>query len=156
YTLRDSTWPTVGALGAGAFLILPSAPFRALVLTGHQPYLVSLALGLQGLILIERGLGAPPSWGRFAGALVLMRLAHWVNPALCLVLGPLALFRWLLFGGVGALLAPVNAGRTPRERLCGALRRVAHAEPSRTLVLLGAGVAFAWFLMRAARYHDTK
>jgi hypothetical protein len=93
YVLRSPAWPLAGAAGAGLFLLLPEET-QFVFSFGHPHYAVALALGLAALLLAEEG----PSRGaaRLAAAAALMLLAHWVNSAAGVFLGPLILLRGLL------------------------------------------------------------
>jgi hypothetical protein len=150
FTLRDATWPVVGALGAAAFLLLTPAATCFYHLCGSQPYLLSLALGLGGLILAEGGLDRPRAPWRLGAALALLLLGHWVNFSASAALGPLVLLRALLLGG--APLAGEPGGRGPAGDV---LRRAARAEWAWQLLLLAVSTALVRALMAWAPFAGT-
>ena len=80
-----------GLLAAGMFLAFCPAQLRFDFLMHHQPYATSMALGVGGLVLYERGRGA-----RRAVGVASVLLAHWVNVAAGLVLMPLVIARGVL------------------------------------------------------------
>ncbi len=84
-----------GLLGAGSLLLLLPAPWLFEFL-GDQPYGLSLALGIAGLLLAAPPAGGPaPRWPRRAAGLGLSLLAGWVNAGAALFLAPVALARAL-------------------------------------------------------------
>ena len=106
HVLPGRDWPLCGALAAAALLLLAPQAWLFEYLA-DQPYGLSLALALGGLALAE-----PRPWERaadgvlgggqgelrrhpwrVAGGLLLVLLAHWVNAAVGVVLGVLALAR---------------------------------------------------------------
>jgi hypothetical protein len=95
YMLRDDSYALVGTLSAVACLSLVPvswfSDFTTITLGG-----VWLALGLGGLVLTKREPGFPTSWWRWAIALGLLVLAHWVYSATALLLGPLVVARFLI------------------------------------------------------------
>jgi hypothetical protein len=128
YALRDATYPLAGTLSAAAFLTLTPADYRFDFFL-NTFYGVWLALGLGGLVLLEpRTDGTVPA-RRWLPALALLVLAHWVYCAAAVLLGPLVLFRGLLFARAARPAARSGWGRA-------ALRRAARAETVFTLVLL--------------------
>jgi hypothetical protein len=136
YAFRGPAWPVVGLVAAAALLVLMPVHIRWDYLGTSQPYGLSLALGLGGLLLAESPPGGVvPRW-RLAGALVLLLLAHWVNVALVVVLGPLVLFRPLLAGWLS-------------------LRPFRHAlREHRALPLLALGYAGGALVAWAAPHHN--
>jgi hypothetical protein len=134
YALRDATYPLAGALSAAAFLTLTPAEYRFDFFL-NTFYGVWLALGLGGLVLLGPAADGPVPARRWLPALALLVLAHWAYCAAALLLGPLVLFRGLLF-------ARSDGGRRGRSFL----RRAAASETVFTLALLAlafvAGQAF--------------
>lgn len=114
-------WPLVGAAAAATLLIFAPEPWRFEFL-GDQPYGLALALALAGLAFAEPAPGADPNdpqptarrarW-RIAVGLLLVLLAHLVNPATGVVLGLLALGRAL----EDWFTEPIEARGAIRERL---------------------------------------
>jgi hypothetical protein len=95
HLLAERDWPLTGAVAAGTLLLAAPAPWRFEYL-GDQPYGLSLALALAGLAFAEPAAdGARRSRRRLAAGLLLVLLAHWVNPATGVLLGLLALARAL-------------------------------------------------------------
>ncbi len=95
HLLAERDWPLTGAVAAGTLLLAAPAPWRFEYL-GDQPYGLSLALALAGLAFAEPAAGgARRSRWRLAAGLLLVLLAHWVNPATGVLLGLLALARAL-------------------------------------------------------------
>ena len=80
-----------GLVSAATFLVFCPAPLKAQLFLPGQPYGVSLALGLGGLLLWDVGGSAC----RVAG-LAMMLCAHWVNVGTWLLLAPLAISRGVL------------------------------------------------------------
>ena len=102
HVLAGRDWPLAGALAAGALLVLAPAPWLFEYLA-CQPFAVSLALAVAGLVMAERPARkygsdartgpAVVSWSRIVAALFLVVLAHWVNAAIGIVLLGLAVAR---------------------------------------------------------------
>jgi len=95
HLFAERDWPLVGATAATTLLLFAPEPWRFEFL-GDQPYGLALALALGGLAFAE-----PPPHGarrprwRIAVGLLLVLLAHLVNPATGVVLGLLAMGRAL-------------------------------------------------------------
>jgi len=86
-------WLVTGLLGAAAIFLLPAEPWLFEYL-GDQPYGLSAALGLLGLLAVASpGRDGRRGAGRIVLGLVLVLAAHWVNAAAGLFLGPLAVAR---------------------------------------------------------------
>jgi hypothetical protein len=138
YVLRDARWPWAAVFSTTTFLLLAPEPYRFSYLV-DQPYAVSLALGLGGLVLIEQ-----PGPGKFriprsVLALLLIGLAHWVNVGIGSLLSPLVVLRVL------------SAGLANREaRFMGLDDEAVHA-----LMLLALGFGFGLLGMQLAHYHET-
>ncbi len=95
HLLAERDWPLVGTVAAATLVLVAPAAWRFEYL-GDQPYGVSLALALAGLAFAEPAAGgARRSRRRLAVGLLLVLLAHWVNPATGVLLGLLALARAL-------------------------------------------------------------
>jgi hypothetical protein len=95
HLLAERDWPLTGAAAAATLLVLAPEPWRFEYL-GNQPYGLSLALTLAGLAFAEpMASGARRSRCRLAVGLLLVLLAHWVNPATGVLVGLLALARAL-------------------------------------------------------------
>jgi hypothetical protein len=90
YVLRNRNWPVAGVATATLFFLLPRGT-RFFYTFGQPHYLVSAALGLGALILVERRGAA-----RLAGGVALVLLAHWVNSATTAALAPLVVLRHLI------------------------------------------------------------
>jgi hypothetical protein len=95
YVLPHTVWPVVGLLSIASFLVLVPPEYRFEFLV-NQPYGVSLALGLSGLIVAELRQVRWFPWWRHGTAVVLICLAHWVNVAVAIVLILLVTFRDVL------------------------------------------------------------
>jgi hypothetical protein len=95
HLLAERDWPLVGAAAAATLLLFAPEAWRFEYL-GDQPYGLALALALAGLAFAEPAPhgGRRPRW-RLAAGLLLVLLAHLVNPATGVVLGLLALGRAL-------------------------------------------------------------
>ncbi len=113
HLFAERDWPLVGAAAAATLLLFAPAPWRFEFL-GDQPYGLALALALGGLAFAEPapGGGRRPRW-RLAAGLLLVLLAHAVNPATGVVLGLLALARAL----EDWFTEPAEARGAVRERL---------------------------------------
>ena len=95
HLLAERDWRLVGAVAAATLILAAPEPWRFEYL-GDQPYGLSLALALAGLAFAEPAAGgARRSRRRLAVGLLLVLLAHWVNPATGVLLGLLALARAL-------------------------------------------------------------
>jgi hypothetical protein len=137
YLLRGPSWPLVGALATGAFVVL-TAPGTLLVSTFGQPhYCVAMALGLGALLLAEKAAAGGALRWCLLPALGLILVAHWVNSGTCLIFGPLVVLRALLENR-GPLPA---AGPSLRAWLWARLRRAMDLETALALGLLAAGLA---------------
>jgi hypothetical protein len=111
YLLRRSAWPAAGAAAVALFLLVVPTSSRFVFTFGQPHYPVALALGLGALVLLE-DFGAPGrSWSRLAAAAVLMLLAHWVNSATMVFLGPLIVLRGVFLGRAGG--EPTASRRWP-------------------------------------------
>jgi hypothetical protein len=112
-----------GILGAGTLLLLLPAPWLFEYL-GDQPYGLSLALGLAGLLLVAPGDAGRRGrrWPRRGAALGLSLLAGWVN------------------AGAGLFLAPVALARALADRLDGLPARQVLRRLAAELLLIGAGL----------------
>jgi hypothetical protein len=77
-----------GLVAVGSFLVFCPAPLRFEYLFGHQPYGVSLTLGLAGLVSCE-----DPRRGRVVAGAAMVALAHWVNVTVWLILLPALVLR---------------------------------------------------------------
>jgi hypothetical protein len=95
HLLAERDWPLCGAAAAATLLLFAPEPWRFEFL-GDQPYGLALALALAGLAFAEPAAHGSrrPRW-RLAVGLLLVLLAHLVNPATGVVLGLLALGRAL-------------------------------------------------------------
>ncbi len=155
YTLRDATYPVVGAVGAAAFLSLSPPAYRFDYFIDSAPC-IWLALGLGGLIALEPGSGGTP-WSRRVIAMALIALAHWVNFATALYLGALVGFRALLLpSSWWPWQASSQVDNLPiAQRLPVLARRLAGSEPGQALILLGLGAVVGRWLTRLSPYHQT-
>jgi hypothetical protein len=95
HLMRDAHWPETGTALAVLYLLFGSEKFRFLFLTGAQSWAPSLALSVGGMILLEEHGSRPHARWRFAGALALMLLGHWVNPMPACIFIPLVVARHL-------------------------------------------------------------
>jgi hypothetical protein len=95
HLLAERDWRLVGAVAAVTLVLAAPEPWRFEYL-GDQPYGLSMALALAGLAFAEpaAGGGRRSRW-RLVVGLLLVLLAHWVNPATGVLLGLLALARAL-------------------------------------------------------------
>lgn len=134
YVLRDARWPYAAIVSTAVFLVFAPEDYRFSFLV-DQPYAVSLALGLGGLVLAEDMREAKFRIPRFVLALLFIGLAHWVNVGIGLLLGILVVFRALSAGKVHF------QGRDE--------------ETSRALILLAIGFGLGLMGMQLAPYHET-
>jgi hypothetical protein len=138
YTLRTPSWPLVGALAAGVFVVFSHLSFCFVATFGQPHYCVALALASGGLLLTEPRRGGGLAW-RLPAALVLVLLAMWVNSAVPVIFAPLVVLRSLLRPRPAA-----EAGAVWAVRLRGWLRGAVDAEAMLSLGLLvvavGAGL----------------
>ena len=160
HLLAERDWPLTGAVAAATLLLAAPESWRFEYL-GDQPYGLSLALALAGLAFAEpAGGGARRSRRRLAAGLLLVLLAHWVNPATGVLLGLLALARALedwfteaerravrerLLVDAGLLAVGLAAGQAVDPALPGPHRPAAAAHrrlPAAVPVALGVGRAW--------------
>jgi hypothetical protein len=80
-------WPAVGAVSLGLFLTTRSLAHHTYLLT--QPYFQAMALGLGGVLLLER----EASRARIAAGVLLVALSFWISPGTLFWLLPLLLVR---------------------------------------------------------------
>jgi hypothetical protein len=159
YVLRTPSWRAVGALAVGTFLACAKPYYQFHVVSGYQPYLPSLALGLGGLILLEHPPAGGLSWRRLGAAIVLFLLGQWVNPALSLVLGPVVVFRWLCCRETVPTVAGSGTDATADFKPATLPARARHALRSEivmSLGLLAVGTAFARLHMKLSHYPGTE
>jgi hypothetical protein len=140
----------VGTVSAAGFLILTPACARFDQLAGQQPYLLALALGLAGLILLERAPDRPRSLFRVMAGFVLLLLAHWVNFSLSLALGPLVFLRGLLLERREA-----RNGSGERRKGLAVLCHIGCSETCLELMLLHLSTIFLRVLMQRVPYNGT-
>ncbi len=138
YAWRGPGWPAAGVLAVALLLAVVPPGLLSDYLGTHQPYGLSLALGVGGLLLLEP---CRPGWlgrARLAAALLLLLLAHWVNVALLLVLGPLVVLQYL------------------RRRRCDVedLRSAAGREAALALLMLGVGCGGGTLVAALAPFHN--
>lgn len=128
HLVKRASWALAATFAAGQYLWLvpPRESFE--FLCGCQPYSVSIALGVGGLLLVGHPLGQKGHWRIFA-ACSLMAVAFWVNAGLIVALGPLIVLRGFLHKNEGA--------------------RFANREMWRELLVLGFGAAAGYLLMEA-------
>ena len=156
YAIRDASYPVIGTLGAASLLALtpPYYRFEYLVDTSYG---ISLSLSLWGLILVEPGFRGG-SWRNWIGPLLLMVVAHWVNSATALFLGPFVLFRSLLGAWPPSEWPVMILGYSPlpfRNRLEILARGLWRLEIVRVLVLLAAGYASGQVMISLCEYQPT-
>jgi len=95
YFFRGDAWRAIGFATVAWIMALSDREYPAAWLSITMFYAPALALGLAGLQVVEaRESGAPGRW-RWAAALALMSLAHWVNFSICIALVLLFLARAL-------------------------------------------------------------
>ena len=136
YAARDASYPLIGTVGAASLLALtpPYYRFEYLVDTSYG---IGLSLATWGLILVERPGTSRPKW---AGAVALLLVAHWVNSVTALFLGPIVALRGLL-------------GSKPDRR---ALARTPwRSGMTRGLALLAIGYASGQAMIRLSPYQPT-
>jgi hypothetical protein len=176
YAIRDASYPLVGALGAASFLALTPHYYRFEYLVDTS-YGIGLSLALWGLILVEprpRGV----SWPGRIGAMVLMAVAHWVNCATALFLGPFVLLRGAPdLGPSSRWLDPILGLRTAslkdrladrwldpilampldplKDRLADLARRLWRTEVVQASLVLAVGYAIGQQLIGLAPYRPT-
>jgi hypothetical protein len=157
YAIRDASYPLVGAVGALIFLGLtpPYYRFEYLVDTSYG---IGLSLAIWGLILVEPG--PPEEFHRRLGwAVVLSIVAHWVNSATALFLGPYVLLRGLLNAGwrpSGWPLAILTYRAIPfRDRVEILVRGLWRTETTRALVVLAAGYEAGQAMIALNPYQPT-
>jgi hypothetical protein len=92
YLLRSFTLALSGVIGSSLFFLLLPKDWSFYFTFGQPAYPVALALGLAGLMRLTSPAGRP-SLSRVCQALVLSLLAHWVNLAATMFLGPLVILR---------------------------------------------------------------
>jgi hypothetical protein len=126
YLVKQASWALVATLAAGQYLWLvpPRESFE--FLCGCQPYSVSIALGIGGLLLVDHTPGQKGHW-RILAACFLMAVAFWVNAGLIVALGPLIVLRGFLHKNEGAYFA--------------------NRKMWRELLVLGFGAAVGYLLM---------
>ncbi len=156
YTIRDASYPRVGTLGAASFVALTPHYYRFEYLIDTS-YGIGLSLALWGLILVEPGTHGV-SWPRRIGALALMAVAHWVNSATALFLGPVVLLRGALDPGPPSRWLDPILGKPmiPLEDRLGALaRRLWRTETVQASLVLAVGYVIGQQLIGLAPYQPT-
>ncbi len=104
YTAGRRLGIAAGTVGAILFLaFLPAIQQFAYLVTVHH-FGTSSAIGMAGLILVDRWSLSNSRITLTAAALCLVA-AHWINPGLALALGPLLLVRRMCFSPLSAALA---------------------------------------------------
>jgi len=91
---------TIGALGGIFLMVFTRANQRFDYLIYIHQFATSAAFGIAGLILLDLwARGRSKLW--IVPSLILIAIAHWLNPAIALAIGPLLLVRGLTFRGLG-------------------------------------------------------
>jgi hypothetical protein len=116
YLLPAGAWRAAGFGALALFLVVVPVPSRFVFSFGQPHYPVALALGLGALLVLDE-FGTPGrSWGRLAASAMLMLLAHWVNSATMVFLGPLVVLRGVFLNRAGG-----QAGARPHRAAAWAL-----------------------------------
>jgi hypothetical protein len=146
WVLRQPSWPLVGAMAAGLFVLLTPASFRFVTTFGQPHYCVALALGVAAMLLTEPRADGSTAWHRLPAALVSVLLAVWVNSAVPVMLAPVVVLRALL-----RLRAKAPQGTKLRVRLwswlTGALDREAVLSLGLLLAAAGGGQLFRMMVL---------
>ena len=146
HALRDASYVWAGALGASGFFALAPARYQFEYLVDTS-YALGLALGLAGLIFVERS-----GRMRWVSGGVLMVLANWVNCMSAAYLAPLVVFRGVSDVG-GVFERHAEGGLKTWAR--GALGRAWKTEVVRGVVLLAIGHVAGGQLMTLSKYRQT-
>jgi hypothetical protein len=133
--VRDPIWPLAAGGAIALFLTLVPPPVQAAYLLS-QPYGVSIALCVGGLLVAASSRGRPRAGVRLGLALVLVGAAHWVNIAVGL---PVAVF----------VVVRALAASPSRP-----LRRLFATELGGALLLLGFGLAIGLALQKTLAKRD--
>ena len=157
HAIRDASYPIAGAVGAVTMLALTPPYYRFEYLVDTS-YAIGLSLATWGLILVE-----PGPWDganrRLAWAAILSILAHWVNSATALFLGPYILLRGLLDAGwrpSGWPFAILGDRAFPiRDRVEILARGLWRLETTRALAVLAVGYAAGQVMIALNRYRPT-
>ncbi len=95
YVMGKGPWVAAGAIGAAICLVAGKVYVWWGVLMGHHEYGTSLALGLAGLLLLERAAGRKGWPSATLGGLCVL-LASWVNMAVFATLLPLVVTKHII------------------------------------------------------------
>ena len=141
YTSGPRLGVIAGAVGALYMMIFTTIEQHAEALIVNHTYLTTPALGLAGLVMFERWAGGG---GRIIAPLGAgcIFVAHWINPAVAMALGPLVIVRGLCFRDLAKRLT-TPAGQQMVQRRDSAraaalsIRRA--AAPLAGSMLVGAG-----------------
>ncbi len=157
WTTRSSGYPLVGTIGAASLLALTPPHYRFEYLV-NTSYGIALSIATWALILIEPG---PPDARRprLIASLLLMVLAHWVNSATALFLGPFVVFKgWLSLGWDPSRWPVAILGHEaipPRDRFEILARGLWRTESVRALVVLAVGYEAGQVMIRLNPYQPT-
>jgi hypothetical protein len=146
WVLRQPSWPLVGGLAAGMFVLMTTASFRFVATFGQPHYCVALALGIAAMLLTEPRADGSAAWQRLPAALVFVLLAVWVNSAIPIMLAPAVVLRALLRPRPKA---PEGARLMTRLRLwvIGALDREAVLSLALLVAAAGGGQVFRMMVL---------
>ncbi len=150
YLLRGPAWLLTACGGVIVFLFAFPEGDQFHVLNGSQPYLVPFALALGGILLASAG-GRHPIIGAVIGV-ILTGLAYWYNSGLAIIMGPLA---------VGRFVADrIDPTRTRVPGTSGLFRWLWADSGIRELLialfLTVIGTLFGWMLMGMGEVSPTK
>ena len=106
---------TIGALGGIFLMVFTRANQRFDYLIYIHQFATSAAFGIAGLILLDLwSHGRTKLWA--VAGVSLIAIAHWLNPAIALAIGPLLLVRGLTFRGLGDYFDQLDEGNAEGQR----------------------------------------
>ena len=157
HAIRDPSYPIAGAIASVTFLALTPPYFRFEYLVDTS-YGIGLSLATWGLILVEPG-PVTSLRRRLVLAVVLSILAHWVNSATALFLGPYVVFRSVYGAGLRPSSWP-SAILSYRpipilDRLQILVRGLWRLESIRAILVLAIGYEAGRVMIAANRYQPT-
>jgi hypothetical protein len=151
YVMGKGPWLAAGAIGAAIYIIPGIEWTRFVLLMGHHEYGTSLAIGLAGLLILDRPIDRR-RWPIAALGCLCFLLASWVNMAVVATLLPIVLTRDIIRGANNVTPQSRAQGSAPRPGLAQRVGSALVCATARRVGALSASIAAAYALSKVAPY----